>query len=136
MPTPPLDSNQDGIAATDGAWHIERRRLPAVQRSGTQPEDVDLVAELGGLGAEPGDLEALGLADNLIAWLAPRLRTPDTLTQARIVPLLGAAADLLSRSAQVSPDIARLGARALEQELRMQAAIAERRATLVLGRAE
>jgi hypothetical protein len=40
---------------------------------------------------------------------------------------------MISGSAKLAPEIARLGALALEQELRMQRSIAERRATLLKG---
>jgi hypothetical protein len=78
-------------------------------------------------------LEEEGLSGTLMSWLMPRPRNPDTLSQARIVPLLGGAADMISGSAKLAPEIARLGALALEQELRMQRSIAERRATLLKG---
>jgi len=68
-----------------------------------------------------------------MAWIAPRPRNPTTLTQSRIVPLLGMAADMLSQGAGSSGDIVGLGAAALVQELRMQKALADLRATLLPG---
>jgi hypothetical protein len=45
--------------------------------------------------------------------------------------LLGLAADLLAQTAGASGDVVSLGATALAQELRMQRALADRRATLL-----
>ena len=74
-----------------------------------------------------------GLADQLLAFVAPRPRHPDTLSAPRIVPLLGAAANLLERGAAGSDDLASLGTAALGQELRQHKELAERRATLIEG---
>ncbi len=74
-----------------------------------------------------------GLADQLLAFVAPRPRHPDTLSAPRIVPLLGAAAALLERGAAGSDDLASLGMAALGQELRQHRDLAERRATLIEG---
>jgi hypothetical protein len=67
----------------------------------------------------------------LLAWIAPRPRNPATLSQSRLVPLLGLAADLLARASDASREVADLGATALAQELRMQRALTDRRATLI-----
>jgi hypothetical protein len=45
--------------------------------------------------------------------------------------LLGIAADMLSRTSNANGEIVGLGATALAQELRMQRALADRRATLI-----
>ncbi len=74
-----------------------------------------------------------GLADQLLAFVTPRPRHPDTLRAPRIVPLLGAAASLLERGAAGSDDLAALGTAALGQELRQHRELAERRATLIEG---
>jgi hypothetical protein len=93
--------------------------------------DVDAVQALLALGEELQGAPAQGLADQLLDFLAPRPRNPQTLTQSRIVPLLGLAADLIGGSSRKNNDLVMLGATALEQELRMQRALADRRATLV-----
>ena len=91
-----------------------------------------MVQALRELSDQPGG-QPQSIADGLLDWLTPRLRHADTLTQARIVPLLGIAADLIARGAQMTPDIVRLGSVALEQELRMQRTLADRRAALTLN---
>jgi hypothetical protein len=95
-------------------------------------ETIDPVQALIELGEMPEPVLG-GLADQLLAWVAPRPRNPATLTQSRIVPLLGTAADLLTQAVDTSDDIAALGGTALAQELRMQRALADRRATLIKG---
>ena len=97
------------------------------------PEGVDAIQALSDLGEEQAPPDGASLAEQLLAWMAPHPRRPETLSQSRIVPLLGLAADLLSHAAEGSDDIVQLGSTALEQELRMQRALAERRATLVQG---
>lgn len=96
-------------------------------------EPVDALSELEALAeGRVTRLSDNGLADRLLAWVAPRPRHPDTLEPARIVPLLGMAAELLS-SAAGEGDLASLGAAALAQELRQHRDLAERRATLIEG---
>ncbi len=132
MATEPLSSGTR-IPSGDGVWRVQspETRIPD---SAVPPADgVDIVQALADLGADPQGLTEKGLADALLAWLSPRPRNPDTLTQSRIVPLLGAAADLLARSAQAAPDIVSLGSVALEQELRTHRTLADRRATLIAG---
>lgn len=97
------------------------------------PVPLDLVEQLNELQHATPSLESNGLADALLDWLTPRPSHPQTLTQGRIAPLLGAAADLLVRSATAMPDIVGIGAKALEQELREQRALAHRRSTLLSG---
>jgi hypothetical protein len=93
-------------------------------------ESLDLVQALSDLaGAAP---DGGGLEDALLAWVMPRPRQPETLLQARLAPLLGAAADMVSRNARLAPDIAHLGSAALAQELRAQRQLAARRADLSL----
>jgi hypothetical protein len=91
---------------------------------------LDILQSLAELESDPITLQSNGLADALLNWLAPRQPAPGTLAQARIVPLLGAAADLLARGQALAPEIRDLGAAAVEQELRLQRALANRRASL------
>jgi len=67
----------------------------------------------------------------LLAYVAPAPVNPSILSPSRLVPLLGAAADLLARHGRDNDDIVRLGSAALEQELRAHSALADRRAALV-----
>lgn len=91
---------------------------------------LDAIAALAELVSDQPSLDSNGLADQLLEFVMPRPRHPEALTQPRIVPLLGAAADLL-RSSSRSQHIVGLGATALEQELRQHRALADRRATLI-----
>jgi len=93
--------------------------------------EVDAVQALLDLAEQLHAPAAPSLADQLLDFLAPHPRNPNTLTQSRIVPLLGLAADLIGRAATDRNDIVTLGSTALEQELRMQRALADRRATLI-----
>lgn len=132
-------SEEEAKAGQPGALHLPRvsgKRFGSDPFSGLDP--VQALAEMGEEQIAPE--EVTGLADQLLAWLMPTPRNPDTLTQARIVPLLGLAADMLGRAANADPDtgtepmpsdISRLGIAALEQELRLQRALADRRATLL-----
>lgn len=131
MAATPLDRDVS-LPGSAAVWGTRRVDRPSAERSGPSAAPLDVVEALSGLADEPVPTEG-GIAEALLTWLTPRLRNPDTLTQARIVPLLGMAADMISHSADISPDIARLGALALEQELRTQRALAERRAGLSLG---
>jgi hypothetical protein len=96
-------------------------------------EAIDAVQALLELAGEQQPAQPLSLSEQLLAWLAPQPRNPSTLTQSRIVPLLGVAADMLSRASDPSGEIVGLGTTALAQELRMQRALADRRATLIAG---
>ena len=130
MATEPLAGRQDALPATDRVFRppqLDARPEPVRG----QAEPLDLVQALAELGSGAGH-EAGGLEDALLAWVMPRPRNPETLMQARLVPLLGTAADMVSRSSRIAPDIARLGSAALEQELRGQRQLAERRASLSL----
>ena len=121
---------------SDAVWRLPRleTRLPSPELEALAP--LDLIDGLDELQRQTPSLESNGLADALLDWLTPRPSRPEILSQGRIAPLLGAAADLLARSASAMPDIASVGARALEQELRDQRALAERRASLQRDRPE
>ncbi len=136
MATEPLNSGGGRIPTGDGVWRIPPPELRAPDPAAPVVDGLDVVQALADLGADPPALTERGLADALLSWLAPRPRNPETLTQPRIVPLLGVAADLLARGAQTSPDIVSLGSAALEQELRMHRTLADRRATLIAGAGE
>ena len=117
------------------------RRVPPtrrVRRAGgleqaEQAEQLDPVEALAALMDEPGDIGSNGLADQLLDYVRPRPRHPEALTQPRIIPLLGAAADLLRNAASQEDSIVALGGTALEQELRQHRMLAERRASLLEG---
>jgi hypothetical protein len=132
MATQPLDSDGSRVNADGAVWRIPAPEARRVDPPPEGPEEIDPVQALIELGEAPESAPG-GLADQLFAWIAPRPRNPATLTQSRIVPLLGVAADLLSKAADTSGDIVGLGATALAQELRMQRALADRRATLITG---
>lgn len=132
MSTQPLDNNDVRIDANGTIWPVRPADPRPLEPLPEGTEAIDPVQALVELGEMP-DMAAGGLADQLLAWVAPRPRNPATLTQSRIVPLLGAAADLLARAADSSGDIAALGGTALAQEIRMQRALADRRATLIKG---
>lgn len=136
MATDPLDNDSARVQADGAVWRVPapetrpaNRIPPANAADGTG--EIDPIQALIELGEAP-DFPSAGLADQLLAWIAPRPRNPATLTQSRIVPLLGVAADLLSRASNTSGEIVGLGATALAQELRMQRALADRRATLIM----
>lgn len=132
MPTEPLAESSQAIepGAALQIPAIEPRRVDP----GPRAAEIDPVAALLEPDAlAPDPLAAGGLAGQLLLWLAPRPRNPATLTQSRIVPLLGTASELLARAAEASGDIAGLGASALAQELRMHRTLADRRATLIGG---
>lgn len=132
MATQPLDNNDVRIDANGTIWPVRPPDARPVARLPEGTETIDPVQALLELGEMP-DPAIGGLADQLLAWIAPRPRNPATLTQSRIVPLLGMAADLLAQAADSSGDIAALGGTALAQELRMQRTLADRRATLIKG---
>jgi len=132
MATEPL--NNDGARVLEaGVWRIPARETDPPRRIPDRTVDIDPIQALIELGETVDAPIAGGLADQLLAWIAPRPRNPATLTQSRIVPLLGVAADILTHGGNASGDIIGLGATALAQELRMQRALAERRATLLPG---
>lgn len=123
-----------GVARIPGDGQVAR--IPATEARGPEriadrPEAIDAVQALLELGEEQDSTPSASLAEQLLAWIAPRPRNPSTLTQSRIVPLLSVAADMLSNAADSSGEIVGLGATALAQELRMQRALADRRATLI-----
>lgn len=74
---------------------------------------------------------AAGLQAQLLDWVAPTARQFESVSPARLLPLLGLAVDRLSAEAQHGDDLDELGAVALERELRDHQALAERRATLI-----
>ena len=130
--TPPTDSAAAGVESGGAVWRIPPAEARRVDLSIEGTNAVDPVQALMELGDAPEpSAGGLGLADQLLAWIAPRPRNASTLTQSRIAPLLGLAADLLAQTAGASGDVVSLGATALAQELRMQRALADRRATLL-----
>lgn len=113
---------------------------PATVRAGTEAGDriasgdIDVIASLASLAESDGrNLRRPGLGDQLLAYVAPRPRDPETLRAPRIAPLLGLAAEILARQDRTTDDIVHLGAVALEQELRLHAMLAERRANQIEG---
>ena len=135
MATDPLGNDSARIPPDGTVWRIPAPQTPSADRVAPRsgPEgagEIDPIQALIELGEAP-DFPNASLADQLLAWIAPRPRNPATLTQSRIVPLLGIAADMLSRSSNANGEIVGLGATALAQELRMQRALADRRATLI-----
>jgi hypothetical protein len=130
MATDPLDANSARIQPDGAIWRIpapETRPADPIPDGVAEIDPVQALLEL----ADAPTLAGAGLADQLLAWIAPRPRNPAVLTQSRIVPLLGVAADMLSQASNTSGQIVGLGATALAQELRMQSALADRRATLI-----
>lgn len=79
---------EDAKAGSPGALNLPRI---SSKKFGSDPVGgLDPVQVLAEIGEEQGPPEEVGgLADQLLAWLMPRSRKPDTFTQARIVPLLG-----------------------------------------------
>jgi hypothetical protein len=131
MPTNPLDNSNTRIDADGTVWRIPAPETRSPSRIPDGAEGIDPVQALIELGETPDPAAAGGLADQLLAWIAPRPRNPATLSQSRLVPLLGLAADLLARASDASREVADLGATALAQELRMQRALTDRRSTLI-----
>ena len=135
MATEPLANN---VARIPGDGQVSR--VPATEARGPhripdRPESIDAVQALLELGDERDFTPSASLAEQLLAWIAPRPRNPTTLTQSRIVPLLSVAADMLSSAADSPGEIVGPGAQALAQELRMQRTLADRRATLIADNA-
>jgi hypothetical protein len=132
MATEPLHDSAGRIPGGEMVGRVRRpeARSPEPVVAAAQP--LDIIQALGELQDSP-DLAAMGLADALLAWLTPRPRNPGLLAQARIAPLLGLAIDMLRHHRQANPDVAGLGASALEQELRTQRTLAERRAASAAG---
>jgi hypothetical protein len=135
MATNPLGNDSARVPGDGAVWRIPTAEIPPASRvpdsrSPGAAGEVDPIQALIDLGEAP-DFPGAGLADQLLAWIAPRPRNPATLTQSRIVPLLGIAADMLGRASNANGEIVGLGATALAQELRMQRALADRRATLI-----
>lgn len=135
MATTPLGGDNVTLPQTGGVWSVRRAEVPRGGRAEAPPPPLDVLDALAELGDSAPQADG-GIAEAMLAWLMPRPRHADTLTQARMAPLLGVAAEMIAHSTQMSPDIAKLGAMALEQELRMQRAVAERRAALTLGAME
>lgn len=129
----PLNNDTARIPAEGGTWRIPAPEARPAERLPDRTEEIDPVQALIALAEDPGPPTAGGLADQLLAWIAPRPRNPATLTQSRIVPLLGVAADMLAEASNTSGDIVGLGTTALAQELRMQRMLADRRVTLITG---
>jgi len=99
MATEPLNNN---VARIPGDGQVSR--IPATEARGTEPvpdraEAVDAVEALLELGEEQEFTPSASLAEQMLAWIAPRPRNPTTLTQSRIAPLLSVAADMLSSAA-------------------------------------
>jgi hypothetical protein len=117
------------------------RRVPPTRRvhrtddleHAEQAESLDPIESLVALADQQGDIGSNGLADELLDYVRPRPLHPEALTQPRIIPLLGAAADLLRNAASQEDTIVALGGTALEQELRQHRMLAERRASLLEG---
>lgn len=98
------------------------------------PGEFDPIAALAAL-ADMGTprAPAPSLADQLLDYVAPRLRDPDTLRASRVAVLLGLAADLLARRSGAADDLGQLGTAALGEELRLHRMLAERRANQIEG---
>lgn len=107
----------------------DRTSLDEASRSDVDP--VTALAELADQALH--GLPAPCLADQLLAYVMPRPRSPETLKPAHIAPLLGLAADALSRRSAEASDVVHLGSLALEQELRQHQALAERRTNQIEG---
>ncbi len=131
MATAPLGNDAARIPGDTQVSRTTATEARAPERIPDRTEAIDAIQALLELGEEPDFTPSASLAEQLLAWIAPRPRNPATLTQSRIVPLLSVAADMLSRAADSSGEIVGLGATALAQELRMQRALADRRATLI-----
>jgi hypothetical protein len=133
MPTNALADSANGSAVSrnEGAWPIQRPQARPVRGALDASGEIDAVQALLDLDSELEAPAGASLADQLLDFLSPQPRDKLTLTHARIVPLLGLAADLIGRISADSPDIVNLGSAALEQELRMQRMLADKRATLI-----
>jgi hypothetical protein len=131
MATDPLNNDAARVPADGPVWRLAAPETRPAQRIPERTEEIDPVQALMELGEGADRLAAGGLADQLLAWIAPRPRNPATLTQPRIVPLLSVAAEMLTRASDTSGEIVGLGSTALAQELRMQRALADRRSTLL-----
>jgi hypothetical protein len=131
MATEPLGNDLARIPGDSQVSRAAATEAPALERIPDRTEAIDAIQALVELGEEADVTPSASLAEQLLAWIAPRPRNPTTLSQSRIVPLLSVAADMLSGAADSSGEIVGLGATALAQELRMQRALADRRATLI-----
>jgi len=131
MATEPVGNNVARIAGDGQVSRIQPTEARGPDRIPDRAESIDAVQALLELGEEHASTPSASLAEQLLAWIAPRPRNPTTLTQSRIAPLLSVAADMLSSAADSSGEIVGLGAKALAQELRMQRTLADRRATLI-----
>jgi len=131
MATEPLANNVARIPGDGQVARIPATEARSADRIPDRTESIDAVQALLELGDEQEFTPSASLAEQLLAWIAPRPRNPTTLTQSRIAPLLSVAADMLSNAADSSGEIVGLGATALAQELRMQRTLADRRATLI-----
>jgi hypothetical protein len=131
MATEPLGHDVARIPGDSQVSRTAATEARGPERIPDRTEAIDAIQALLELGEEPDLTPSASLAEQLLAWIAPRPRNPATLTQSRIVPLLSVAAEMLSRAADSSGEIVGLGATALAQELRMQRALADRRATLI-----
>jgi hypothetical protein len=131
MATEPLGSNVGRIPGDGQVSRIPPTEARGPERIPDRAESIDAIQALLELGEDQESTPSASLAEQLLAWIAPRPRNPTTLTQSRIVPLLSVAADMLSNAADSSGEIVGLGAQALAQELRMQRTLADRRATLI-----
>ncbi len=94
-----------GPVAGRGLESSEPVRRPLARRGNNGVEALpdatgalDPIADLSALAADLSRLEGNGLADRLLAWLAPQPHRLEVLSQQRVVPLLGAAADLIARA--------------------------------------
>jgi len=131
MATEPLANNVARIPGDGQVARIPATEARSADHIPDRTESIDAVQALLELGDEQEFTPSASLAEQLLAWIAPRPRNPTTLTQSRIAPLLSVAADMLSNAADSSGEIVGLGATALAQELRMQRTLADRRATLI-----
>ena len=131
MATEPVGNNVARIAGDGQVSRIQPTEARGPDRIPDRAHSIDAVQALLELGEEHASTPSASLAEQLLAWIAPRPRNPTTLTQSRIAPLLSVAADMLSSAADSSGEIVGLGAKALAQELRMQRTLADRRATLI-----
>jgi hypothetical protein len=131
MATEPLGNGTGQTPGDSQVSSIPPATARPVEAVPDRTQAIDAVQALLELAGEQQPAQPASLAEQLLAWLAPQPRNPSTLTQSRIVPLLGVAADMLSRASDPSGEIVGLGTTALAQELRMQRALADRRATLI-----
>ena len=130
----PARGGSDAIGPVAGAPRIYAPcpvgggAAPGPRRSPPEADSVDPVSEIAALAVgRSAHGTASGLAAQLLDYVAPRPRNTEAFSQARILPLLGLAADHLEQVSQSSGALGTLGAKALEQELRHHRDLAARR---------